>query len=57
MLKLLTSEEKQFYAENGYVRLCNVFSPEEVDEMSAEYDDVFERMSRDKESRFDTIHM
>ena len=56
MLKLLTAEEEQFYTENGYVRLGNVFSPDEVDEMSAEYDDVFERMSRDRESRLDTIH-
>ena len=51
MLKLLTAEEKQFYNDNGYVHLSNVFSSEEVDEMSEEYDTIFERMSRDKKSR------
>ena len=55
MLKLLTAEEKHFYTENGYVQLSNIFSPEEMDEMSEEYDSIFERMSRDKQSRLDTI--
>ena len=55
MLKLLTAEEKQFYTDNGYVQLGNVFSPDEVEEMSEEYDDIFERMSMDKKSRLDTI--
>ena len=55
MWKLLTAEEKHFYTENGYVQLSNVFSPDEVEEMSEEYDSIFERMSRDKKSRLDTI--
>ena len=55
MLKLLTAEEKQFYTDTGFVHLGNVFSPEEVEEMSQEYDDIFERMSMDKKSRLDTI--
>ena len=51
MLKLLTADEKQFYNDNGYVHLSNVFSPDEVEEMSEEYDTIFERMSRDTKSR------
>ena len=40
-MKFLTEAEKNFYLENGFVHLRNVFDEPEVEEISAEYDDVF----------------
>lgn len=40
---MLTEDQKAFYAENGYVVLDNLFTDEEFDEISSEYDNVFER--------------
>ena len=40
---LLTEEQKRSYATNGYVLLDNVFTSEEVDEISSAYDSVFAR--------------
>jgi hypothetical protein len=42
MVKFLRGEQKTFYAENGFVQLENVFSSDEVEEMSEEYDRVFQ---------------
>jgi hypothetical protein len=41
-MKFLTEPEKVFYLENGFVLLKDVFSREEVEEMSDEYDNIFQ---------------
>ena len=43
MVRMVTSEDKQFYSENGYVVLKDVFSKEDLDDLSSDYDDMFER--------------
>ena len=40
---LLTDDQKRSYEENGFVLLDNVFTPQEVDEISTAYDSVFAR--------------
>lgn len=40
----LTSNQKQFFRENGYVVLSNIFTPEEVEEISNAYDQTFKRV-------------
>ena len=40
---LLTEEQKRSYAADGFVLLDNVFTGEEVDEISSAYDAVFDR--------------
>lgn len=40
-MKYLTSEQKQFYKENGYILLDNIFSPDEIEECSTAYDELF----------------
>ncbi|XP_014238884.1 uncharacterized protein LOC106660435 [Trichogramma pretiosum] len=42
-LKFLTSEQKDFYTENGFVKLSGVFSDKEFDEILKEYNDLFAR--------------
>lgn len=39
----LSSEQKKFYKENGYLILKNIISEEMLKEMSTEYDNLFER--------------
>lgn len=46
-LKFLTSEEKQFWQENGYIKLSNVYSTKEINEISDTYNELFERKHRD----------
>ncbi|KAK0182206.1 hypothetical protein PV327_000367 [Microctonus hyperodae] len=46
-LKFLSSAQKECWRENGYVKLTNVFTPEEILEMSMEYDELFERKGRE----------
>ncbi|XP_072742525.1 probable alpha-ketoglutarate-dependent hypophosphite dioxygenase [Anoplolepis gracilipes] len=46
-LKFLTSEEKKFWEENGYIKLTNVYSPKEVNEISDAYNELFERKHRE----------
>jgi len=40
---MLTGEQLRFYRENGYVVLDSVFSSCELEECSAEYNQLFER--------------
>ncbi|KAL0118691.1 hypothetical protein PUN28_009391 [Cardiocondyla obscurior] len=49
-LKFLTSEQKQFWQENGYIKLSNVYSPKEINEISDTYDDLFARKQREVKS-------
>lgn len=37
----LTPEQVQFYKENGYIKLSNIFTEKEMDEYSAEYTRIF----------------
>ncbi|XP_077258153.1 putative alpha-ketoglutarate-dependent hypophosphite dioxygenase [Temnothorax americanus] len=46
-LKFLTSEQKQFWKENGYIKLSNVYSVKEMNEISDAYDELFERKRRE----------
>lgn len=46
-LKFLTAEEKQFWQENGYIKLTNVFSVKEMNEISDAYNELFERKHRE----------
>ncbi|XP_066599818.1 probable alpha-ketoglutarate-dependent hypophosphite dioxygenase isoform X1 [Prorops nasuta] len=46
-LKLLTPEQKDFWQENGYIKLSNIYSEKEVSEISEAYDDLFERKHRE----------
>ncbi len=39
---MLTSEQLQFYKENGYIILDDLYSVSEIDECSSEYDMLFE---------------
>lgn len=41
--EMLTDAQLSFYQENGYVVLDSVFSTGELEECSAEYDQLFER--------------
>ena len=41
-MKFLTANQKSFYAENGYIKLENVFTNDEINHMSKEYDDLFQ---------------
>jgi len=45
-LKYLTSEQKQFWKENGYIKLSNVYTMKEMNEISDTYDEVFEKAHR-----------
>lgn len=42
-LKFLTTEEKQFYTDNGFIKLRGIFSEEEMNEISNAYDELFRR--------------
>lgn len=46
-LKFLTSEQKQFWQENGYIKLSNVYSMKEMNEISDAYNELFERKHRE----------
>lgn len=46
-LKFLTSEQEQFWQENGYVKLSNVYSTKEMNEISDAYNELFERKHRE----------
>ena len=41
-MKLLSEQQKRFYDTNGYIKLEDVFSKEELGELSQEYDDLFQ---------------
>lgn len=40
-MPLLTEEQQKFWDENGYVLLDDIFTSEEVEEMSEAYDEIF----------------
>ncbi|XP_069676048.1 phytanoyl-CoA dioxygenase, peroxisomal-like [Periplaneta americana] len=40
---MLTKEQVQFYKDNGFIKLENIFTEEEFKEISDEYDDLFAR--------------
>ncbi len=42
-MKFLTEEQREFYAENGYIKLSGIFTNDFVDELSREYDSLFAR--------------
>ena len=41
-MKLLNEQQKQFYGTNGFVKLSNIFTKDEIDELSCEYDELFQ---------------
>jgi len=45
-LKFLTPEQKQFWDDNGYIKL-NIFSTKEINEISDAYTELFERKFRE----------
>ncbi|RXG71934.1 putative phytanoyl-CoA dioxygenase [Armadillidium vulgare] len=45
-MKFLTKEQLDFYHKNGYIAV-DVFSADEIDEMSREYDEIFQRKEKD----------
>lgn len=46
-LKFLTPEENKFWHENGYIKLTNVYSTKEINEISDAYNELFERKHRE----------
>ncbi|XP_069675940.1 probable alpha-ketoglutarate-dependent hypophosphite dioxygenase [Periplaneta americana] len=44
---MLTKEQVDFYRENGYIKLDNIFTEEEINEISDEYDELFARKQHD----------
>jgi hypothetical protein len=44
-MKLLSAEEKTFYEKNGFILLNNIFTSTEIEEISNEYDAIFEVVS------------
>lgn len=44
----LSAEEKQFYKDNGYILIQNLFTDQELEELSTEYDDLFRRKNQAK---------
>ncbi|XP_029179228.1 uncharacterized protein LOC114946741 [Nylanderia fulva] len=47
-LKFLTSEQKLFWKENGFIKLTNIYTTKEVNEISDAYNELFERKQREK---------
>ncbi len=41
-MKFLNNCQKKFYQENGFVLLQNIFEENEFEEISAEYDNIFQ---------------
>ena len=41
-MKFLSAKQKKFYEDNGYV-VADVFTEEEIEELSLEYDAIFKR--------------
>ena len=40
-MKLLSKTQKDFYADNGFIKLENIFSSNEIEEASNAYSDLF----------------
>jgi hypothetical protein len=41
-MKFMSQSEKSSYVENGYILLKDVFDPKELEEISQEYDKLFQ---------------
>ena len=39
---MLTSKQKEFYKENGFLKLKGLFNQEELDKLATEYEELFE---------------
>ena len=39
---MLTSIQKEFYNENGFLKLEGLFDPKELDKLATEYEQLFE---------------
>lgn len=46
MGKRLTDEQIKFYKDNGYIHIKNLLTPEELKEISDEYDNLFNRKNQ-----------
>lgn len=46
-LKYLTPEQQKFWKDNGYIKISNIFSAKEMNEISEAYDELFERKRRE----------
>jgi len=46
-LKFLTPEQKEFWKENGFIKLTNVFSKDEFNDIEREYSDLFARKQQE----------
>lgn len=46
MGKRLTDEQIKFYKDNGYIHIKNLLTPEELKEISDEYDNLFRRKNQ-----------
>ena len=42
-MKRLTQEQFDFFQENGFIKLSNILSPQELQEICNEYDELFAR--------------
>lgn len=47
-MKFLTSAQKEFYKDNGFVLLSNVFTHSQCEEMSKDYNNIFKRKAEEK---------
>ncbi|XP_015518742.1 probable alpha-ketoglutarate-dependent hypophosphite dioxygenase [Neodiprion pinetum] len=47
VLKYLKPEDKEFYEKNGFIKLSGIFSEAEMEEISQEYNELFERKTRE----------
>ncbi|XP_063240252.1 probable alpha-ketoglutarate-dependent hypophosphite dioxygenase [Bacillus rossius redtenbacheri] len=48
MPKFLSEEQVKFYKDNGFIKLENIFSKQEFDKFSDEYDDLFRAKKNDQ---------
>lgn len=46
-LKFLTKEQKRQWDENGFIKVGNIFSPAELNEISDAYNELFERKAKE----------
>ena len=42
-LKVLMPEQKEFWKENGYIKISNIFTTKEINEILEAYDELFEQ--------------
>lgn len=46
-LKFLTREQKEYYKENGFIKLAGLFTENEIKEISDAYNELFERKNQE----------